>query len=113
MPRRASCVNLTETDRLELERWAAAHRTPQQVSQRCQIVLASAQGRQDKGIAAELEINFKTVALWRNRFRADGLDCLWEVAQGRGRKPRLSSEDIERIVDATLQTKPAGATHWS
>jgi transposase len=113
MPRRASLVTLNETDRLELERWVGAHRTPQQVSQRCQIVLAAAQGQQDKAIAAALEINFKTVALWRNRFCVEGPDCLWEVAAGRGRKARLTPEDIERILDATLQTKPAGATHWS
>jgi transposase len=113
MPRRALPVNLTEADRLELERWVAAHRTPQQVSQRCQIVLAAAQGQQDQAVAADLEINYKTVALWRSRFLTEGPDCLWEVAEGRGRKAGLSPEDIERIVDATLQTKPAGATHWS
>jgi hypothetical protein len=113
MPRHASPVNLTETERLELERWVAAHRTPQQVSQRCQIVLAAALGQPDNAIAAELKINFKTVALWRNRFRTEGSDCLWEVAAGRGRKARLTPGDIERIVTATLQTKPAGATHWS
>jgi len=113
MPRHASPVNLTETDRLELERWVGAHRTPQQVSQRCQIVLAAAQGQQDKWIAADLDINFKTVSLWRKRFISEGPDCLWEVAEGRGRKPSLTPEDIERIVDATLQTKPAAATHWS
>jgi transposase len=98
---------------LELERWEAAHHTPQQVSQRCRIVLAAAQGQQDKAVAAALGINFKTVALWRSRFRTEGPDCLWEVAAGRGRKARLTSADIQRIVDATLQTKPAGATHWS
>jgi transposase len=113
MPRHALSVTLTESDRLELERWEAAHRTPQQVSQRCRIVLAAAQGQQDKAVAAALGINFKTVALWRSRFRTEGPDCLWEVAAGRGRKARLTSADIQRIVDATLQTKPAGATHWS
>src|ERR1022692_1720362 len=113
MPRQASPVNLNESDRCELERWVAAHRTPQQVSQRCQIILAAAQDRRDKDIAAELGLNFKTVALWRNRFRAEGPDCLWEVAEGRGRKAGLSPEDIEQIVEATLQTRPAGATHWS
>ena len=58
-------MNLTETDRQELERWVAAHRTPQQVSQRCRIVLAAAQGQQDKLIADDLDLNFKTVGLWR------------------------------------------------
>src|ERR1700687_4203531 len=109
----ASPVCLTGTDRLELERWVAAHRTPQQVSQRCQIVLAASRGQLDQDIASDLEINFKTAALWRKRFINEGPDCLWEVAEGRGRKPTLTPQDIERIVDATLQTKPAGATHWS
>jgi len=113
MARHALPVNLSETDRFELERWVAAHRTPQQVSQRCQIVLAAAQGQQDKLIAADLDINFKTAALWRKRFISEGPDCLWEVAEGRGRKSTLAQEDIERIIDATLQTKPIGATHWS
>jgi transposase len=75
--------------------------------------LAAAQGRQDKAIAADLEINFKTVTLWRSRFCKEGPDCLWEVAEGRGRKAHLTSQDIGKIVDATLQTKPAGATQWS
>ena len=98
MPRQALPVRLTETDRAELERWVAAHRTPQQVSQRCQIVLAVAQGRQDKLVADDLDLNFKTVALWRKRFLSEGPDCLWEVAEGRGRKSRLTQEDVERIV---------------
>lgn len=113
MPRHAPPVTLTETDHQELERWVAAHRTPQQVSQRCRIVLAAAKGDENGVVADDLGINFKTVALWRKRFVAEGPDCLWEVAEGRGRKPRLSAADVERIVDATLQTKPKGGTHWS
>jgi transposase len=113
MSRQAAPVILNETDRQELEQWVRAHRTPQQVVQRCQIVLAAAQGRQDKVIAADLEINFKTVALWRSRFCQQGSECLWEVAPGRGRKPRYAASKIKTIIDATLQTRPAGATHWS
>ena len=113
MPRHAPPVNLVETDRQELVRWVAAHRTPQQVSQRCRIVLAAAEGHQDAVIAEDLDVNFKTVALWRKRFIAEGPDGLWEVAEGRGRKPGLTAADVERIVDATLQTKPTGSTHWS
>jgi transposase len=113
MPRLAAPVSLSEPDRLELERWVAAHNTPQQVSQRCQIILAAAQGQPDKDIALDMEINSKTAALWRKRFVREGPDCLWEVAEGRGRKPTLTVEDVNRIVDATLLTKPKGSTHWS
>ncbi len=106
-------LTLNQTDREELERWVSAHRTPQQVAQRCRIVLAAVGGQQDKDIAEEMRINFKTVALWRKRFAAQGPDCLWEVAPGRGRKPQYSAEKIDAILTATLQTRPRGATHWS
>jgi transposase len=113
MPRHAIPVTLSETDRQELERWVNAHRTPQQVAQRCRIVLAAARGQQDKDIAESMQINAKTGALWRQRFLSEGPDCLWEVAVGRGRKPQFTPDKIEGIINATLQTTPAGATHWS
>ena len=71
MPRQAQPITLSPTDQTELKSWVAAHRTPQQVAQRCRIVLAAAEGRQDKVIAADLAINYKTVALWRRRFRQE------------------------------------------
>ena len=58
-------------------------------------------------------LTYKTVALWRQRFRKEGTDCLWEVAAGRGRKPVYDAEKIKAIIDATLQSRPKGATHWS
>ncbi len=106
-------VTLSNSDRQELERWVNAHRTPQQVAQRCRIVLAAANGQKDQDIAEAMKINFKTVALWRQRFIHEGPDCLWEVAPGRGRKPKLTADKIEEVIDATLQTLPKGATQWS
>lgn len=106
-------VTLSGSDRRELEKWVNAHRTPQQVAQRCRIVLAAANGEKDQDIAHAMKINFKTVALWRQRFLHEGPDCLWEVAPGRGRKPRLTADKIEEVIDATLQTLPKGATQWS
>jgi Homeodomain-like domain len=84
MPRVAPPICLESPDRMELERWVAAHGTPQQVTQRCRIILAAANGAQNQEVAQELEINPKTVALWRTRFCREGPDCLWEVAEGRG-----------------------------
>lgn len=113
MPRVALPISLESPVRLELERWVAAHGTPQQVTQRCRIVLAAADGKLDRDIAEDLQINFKTVALRRGRFRKEGVDCLWEVAPGRGRKAILPASKVAAIIETTLQRKPAGATHWS
>ena len=91
----------------------AAHGTPQQVALRCRIVLAAAAGESDVAIAEQFSVNRKTVILWRTRFAQQRLDGLWEIAPGRGRKPTYGIDQIAAIVDATLQTKPEGMTHWS
>jgi transposase len=113
MPRQAMPVTLSEAQRTELKRWMSAHSTPQQVSQRCRIILSAAEGHEDKTIAEDLALNYKTVARWRGRVCEEGLGCLWEVAAGRGRKAHYSAEKIEAIVKATLETHPEGETHWS
>jgi transposase len=104
---------LSPSEQRQLEQWVAAHGTPQQVALRCKIVLAAAAGQSNVAIAKQLSINRKTAVLWRSRFAEERLDGLWEVAPGRGRKPTFGSDKIATIVDATLQTKPEGTTHWS
>jgi len=46
----------------------------------------AAEGKQDLEIASELEVNRHTPALWRKRFQSQGLEGIWEVQPGRGRK---------------------------
>ncbi len=104
---------VSATEREQLCRWIAAHGTPQQIALRCRIVLAAADGQSDVAIAAQLAVNRKTVILWRSRFSEQRLEGLWEIAPGRGRKATYGIDKIAAVVDATLQTKPKGMTHWS
>jgi len=104
---------LSASERQQIQQWVSAHGTPQQVALRCRIVLATADGQSDMAIAQQLSVNRKTVILWRQRFSEQRLDGLWEIAPGRGRKPSYNIDKIAAIVDATVQTKPEGMTHWS
>src|SRR3990170_379629 len=113
MPPMTPPLRVSLRDHEQIGRWVAAHGTPQQVALRGRIVLAAAAGQSDSAIARQLGTNRKTVMLWRSRFTAQGLESLWEVAPGRGRKPTYGSEKIKAIVNATLQTKPKGMTQWS
>jgi len=106
-------LRLNRTDQEQIQQWLAAHGTPQQVAVRSRIVLAAAAGESDSAVARDLEVNRKTVMLWRARFAEQGPQSLWEVAPGRGRKPTYGPEKVQAIVDATLQTKPKGMTQWS
>ena len=109
----ASRCQLSPSEQDQIQHWVAAHGTPQQVALRCRIVLAAAAGESDVAIAEQFSVNRKTVILWRTRFAQQRLDGLWEIAPGRGRKPTFGIDKIAAIVDATLQTKPEGMTHWS
>ena len=60
MPRRVD-VTLTEPEREVLERWARRPKSAQALALRCRIVLAAAEGRQSKEIAARLHLSIKTV----------------------------------------------------
>lgn len=51
--------------------------------------------------------------LWRERFEAGGAAALTKIEKGRGRKRTIPADKVKAIVEATLQTPPPGATHWS
>ena len=113
MPRAVDRLILSPDQRSELQRWVVALGTPQQVALRCRIILAVAAGKTEMAIAAENGVNRKTVRLWRERFRGGGPQALWEIAPGRGRKASYDATRIKAVIDATLQTRPKGSTHWS
>ena len=96
-----------------LERWVAAHKTPQSVVMRARIVLGAAAGTSNSHLARELGVSRPTVIMWRERFAQDGPHALTETKPGRGRKPMISSAKVRAIVEATTQTTPPGQTHWS
>ena len=106
-------VVLSSADQRQLEQWASAHGTPQQVALRCRIVLGALAGEQNQAMAARLQVSRPTVNLWRQRVRALGIGQVWETAPGRGRKPHYDQATRDAIINATLQTKPQGLTHWS
>ena len=104
---------LSVEDQAQIGAWLRAPSTPQQVVLRCRIALAAAQGQQDLEIAARLKLNRHTPALWRKRVATEGIGCVWESAPGRGRKPEYDQAKRDAIIEATLETKPKGMTHWS
>jgi transposase len=113
MPRKARPVLLTAPEVTRLQQWAKAGSTPQQVALRARIILLASEGQTDQQIARTLRLQRRTAALWRERVLQQGIGCVWEIAPGRGRKPRYNRQKVSRIVEATLHTKPPGATHWS
>jgi transposase len=111
--RRACQISLSDEDRTTLERWSRGRSTQARLVTRARIVLAAAEGMENKDIAAELGISRGAVARWRDRFAAAGVAGIKKDAP-RGGRPRKPRQDlVRRIIEMTTRQKPAGATHWS
>ena len=99
-------------DRERLGQLVRARRTPQKMVLRARIVLLASEGLSNCAIAQTLETNRNTVLLWRRRFAGGGLAALNDAPRP-GRKRRLTTELVRRIVTTTLQEQPTAETHWS
>ena len=104
--------DLSEAQRQQLQRWVTRSKTAQALVLRARIVLETAAGKSDLEVAGELGTTRGTVGKWRRRFLRAGCDGL--VDEPRPGAPRtIGDDDVERVVVQTLETIPAGATHWS
>lgn len=113
MSRKAHPVCLTAQERKTLETWSHSRTLPHRQVLRAQIVLLAGDGVTNQDIATTVGLSRPTVQLWRERFLALRLVGLEKDAPRPGRKPCISARKIRAVVEATLHTKPANATHWS
>ena len=103
---------LSDDERGQLERWARRAKSSQALALRCRIVLACADGLDNKQVADKLGCHQVTVGKWRSRFVAARLAGLHDEDRA-GRPTSIGVERVEDVVIATLETTPANATHWT
>jgi transposase len=109
----AAPLGLSEEQRRILEGWVRAPSTPQGLVRKARIILMASEGIANHAIAKTLGTSRPTVQLWRQRFEKGGLKVLTKIEKGRGPKPMIPPEKVTAIVEATLHSRPPGATHWS
>ena len=103
---------LSAQERAYLERQVRRHRVTRSLSERCRVILRCADGLASKDVAAELGHHEHTVGKWRRRFLKDRCDGLLdEVRPGRPRT--IDDDQVAAVIERTLRTTPADATHWS
>ncbi len=113
MPKSIAPIPLSPEQRRTLEAWIRAHNTPQSIVLRAKIALLAADGLSNVRIARETGVSRPTVVLWRKRFLQGGPEVITTILPGRGHPVTYTTERVQKIVEATTQTKPPGATHWS
>ena len=110
--RQLAALVLSDAERTELTSLAARRNTAQALALRARIVLRCATGRQNKQVAADLQIDQTTVGKWRRRFAEHRIDGLRD--EPRSGTPRtIDDARIEAVIVRTLESVPADATHWS
>jgi len=112
MPRPIAELVLTDDERQTLQTWANRPKSTQRLATRARIVLACAEGLENKQVVARLRLCDATVGTWRRRFVERRLEGLADEPRP-GAPRRITDADVERVVTATLETKPEAATHWS
>jgi transposase len=105
-------LDLSAAERSELTSLANRRSTAQALALRARIVLACAEGAQNKEVAARLQVDKATVGKWRRRFVEHRLDGLRD--EPRSGAPRtIEDAHIEAVIVRTLESTPPDATHWS
>lgn len=109
----AKPVSLTDEERATLTKWSRGRSTPTRLVVRAKIILAAAEGRENKVIAADLRCTPRTVGTWRNRFLKARLAGIEKDAPRGGRTPCARIAKEAEILRLTTQETPPNATQWS
>jgi len=103
---------LTDVEREELQRLTRRAAVNRLLAFRARLILACAEPLPNTAVAQRYRTTNATVGKWRQRFVRDRLAGLYD--EPRVGAPRsVTDADVEAIIVRTLETQPAGATHWS
>lgn len=109
-PKQALILSDEERDRLQ----ALAHRARSQplLARRARVVLACAEGLDNKSVAHKLRCSLGMVGKWRSRFLKTRLEGLYDEPRP-GAPRQVRDAQVEQVVIQTLESTPRGETHWS
>lgn len=80
---------------------------------RARIILQCASGQSNSTVAGQARTTPFTVGFWRKRFiQRGGVAALFDEPRP-GAPRKIGDQKVEQLIQATLETKPKGATAWS
>jgi transposase len=105
-------LTVTEEERERLQSLAHRSRSQALLARRARVVLACAEGIDNKAVAKKLRCSLGMVGKWRARFLQLRLEGLYDEPRP-GAPRKVGDEKIEAVVIQTLESTPRGQTHWS
>ena len=111
MTRIARKIEITNEDKETLLKWKRSPTTPQKLIRRADIILAIAEGLNNRAVSGKGLGSEQTICLWRKRYAEHGIEGLKDEPKP-GRPRKIGEDKIAEIMTATLKP-PEGVTHWS
>jgi transposase len=102
----------TDAERRELMERLRLRKAPADEKLRIGIVLCCADGVAGPEIAKRFHTSIQTVSKWRKRYTAYRFAGLSDAPRA-GRPRTILDEEVQKVIDTTLQKKPSKASHWS
>jgi transposase len=110
----AAALEMTEVQRVVLQQMARSSVLPHRKVMQARALVWAGDGVANEEIARRVRVDADTVRRWRARFSEFGVQGVGTIAKGRGRKPWLPPDTVERVLTATRDhTPPGAATHWT
>jgi transposase len=110
---RAAALALNEAQKSQLESLARAGTTSQRTARKCQVILLASEGVSNHSIAQQTGLSRPTILAARAAFVQRGIESVREPQTRKRSRRTLTPELEQKILDTTLKTRPADATHWS
>jgi len=105
-------VKLRKKEREYLEMLVAKGKLPAQVFKRATGLLELDRGKTLQAVAETLGVSYVTVAAWREKYHAQGIQCL-EDAPRPGRPIEIDGGQRAKITALACSAAPAGYARWS
>src|SRR5215469_6295970 len=102
---------LTEEERDRLQSLAHRARSQPLLARRARVVLACAEGLDNKTVARKMRVSLGMVGKWRSRFLKVRLEGLYDEPRP-GAPRKVSDADVERVIIRTFESTPREETHW-
>ena len=106
-------IALSDEEIAHLGKLSKSRSVSVRLAERSRIILLAGAGMTNEEIGYELGITRQKAGRWRERYAESGVEGISQDAYRPGRKPKISSRKVNKVINLTTQTTPENATHWS
>ena len=106
-------IVLSDEEVAHLRKLSKSRSVSVRLAERSRIFFLADAGMTNEEIGCELDITRQKAGRWREHYAESGLEGISHDAYRSGRKPKISSRKVNKVINLTTQTTPENATHWS